>query len=261
MFEAILDELIVGLLSAVLIAAVGATFRHRQFLGRAIKCHTVFRNRKLRVSMSAILRIHKDGEFILILNRYRQERFGPIGGVYKYHSSAVRELGQLGFIPDRPVEDRDLDHDLRGLIVGKQYPSFYRWFCSGKNRETDAIRRELAEELQEVGLHELVDDAGRAKFEYIRTVDEGPRFVSASTEYDAQARRFDIFELCADDEATESITTRLFLEARKGHPEVISVSAKEIRKRRSKRRKLIASHSSYLLLDSTDEAAEPPPIA
>ncbi len=133
MFEA----LIVGIVSALFIAALSASFRHRHYIRPAVRCTLFCRNSKLRVSIAAILKLCSNNRYVLIRNHHRPEVFGPIGGVYEYYPSASDQLDQCGFIPQ--VRDQDMKNDLRGFLKAKYLPSFMRWFLSGKNREVEHL--------------------------------------------------------------------------------------------------------------------------
>jgi hypothetical protein len=160
-----LEELAVGIVSAVLLATFATAFRHRKFLTPALRCVLFCRNKRLRVSMAAILSVHRDDHFILVRERTRPERFGPIGGVYKYYPSAIDQLDRCGFRPQ--VRDRIMKNDLRGFMKGKDFPLFMRWFLSEKNREVEPVTRELIEELEEVGLIEEAKGIGALQYELL----------------------------------------------------------------------------------------------
>jgi len=248
-----LEALIVGTVSALLIAALRAAFRHRHYMRPAMRCTLFFRNRRLRVSIAAILRICSDNRYVLIRNRYRPEVFGPIGGVYEYYPSAIDQLDKCGFIPQ--VRDQDMQNDLRGFLKGKDLPSFMRWFLSGKNREVEPLTRELREELEEVGLTEEAKSIRAFQYELIKTIYEGPDNVPGA-DY-LQFRCFWIFQLCPRDPEGVKLTETLYREV-EHNPDLIAVTAAEIAARRATSGQVIGSHTGYLIGDKRTGPEEPP---
>ncbi len=166
-----LKEIIVGTVAALILAIVGVAFRYRKYLKIAINCFIFSRNKKIRVSMAAILSVRRENYFILVRNHHRPQTFGPIGGVYKYYPSAIEHLDQCGFQPQ--IRDQDMKNDLRGFLLGKNLPSFLEWFFSGKNREIESLSREIKEELQEIRLIVELESVTDLQYDLIKSVIEG----------------------------------------------------------------------------------------
>jgi len=249
-----LERLAIGLASALLLAAIGAAFRHRQYLILALRCVVLSRNKKLRVSMAAILSVSHDERYILVRNRHRPETFGPIGGVYKYYAGAREQLDRCGYIPQ--VRDEDMKYDLRGFIKGKDFPSFMRWFLSGKNREIEPITRELIEELGEVGLTKESETIHAVQFELVKTIYEMIDVVQGA-DY-AQFRYFAVYQLCPDEPKSEMVKD-ILCRGSENNPKIIAVTAKEIMLRRATSGEEIATHTEYLIHDKRI-GPEPPPF-
>ena len=248
-----LRELAVGVISALLLAALGAAFKHRRYLKPALRCVLFCRNKKLRVSMAAILSIRRDARYILIRLRHRPERFGPIGGVYKYYPSALCQLDQCGFTPQ--VRDQDMRNDLRGFIQGKNLPSFMRWFLSGKNREVEPLTRELIEELEEIGLTGKAKSIGAPQYELLKDVYEGPEDVPGVGYM--QFRYFRVYQFSPGDLKGEELTDTLFAET-EHNPDLIAVTIEEILKRRAASGDVIGTHTGYLVSDQRTGPEAPP---
>lgn len=248
-----LEALIVGTVSMLLLAAFSAAFRHRQYLKPALRCTLFCRNRRLRVSMAAILSIRRNNRYVLIRSRHRPETFGPIGGVYEYYPSALDQLDQCGFRPQ--VRDQDMENDLRGFVKGKDLPSFMRWFLSGKNREVEPLTRELIEELEEVGLTKEAKSIGVFKYEFLKTIYEGPDDVPG-TDY-LQFRYLGVYRFCPSDPKGVKLTDTLFREA-EHNPDLIAVTAAEIAARRAASDQVIGTHTGYLIGDKLTGPEGPP---
>lgn len=150
---------------------------------------------QLRVALSAILRIEQDGRYLLVRNLHRPESFAPFGGVYKFFTQAKAKLDEFSF--RLQAADSDMRNDIRGFIAPDDLPAFREWFRSSNDRESsiDCLRRELREELVEVGLDAaLVSTA--LQFRHIRSVQEGPEYIASQGYH--QFRLFDVFDLIED---------------------------------------------------------------
>jgi SMODS-associated NUDIX domain len=147
----------------------------------------------VRVSMSVLLRIKDDNRFVLFRLQSRPDSYGPPGGVYKYFPPAARVLDNLDFHEERASREPELTRsDLRGLLPAKAVPEFVRWFESNAYREgaDECLRRELREELSEVGLPQLTAAIAHLDYTRLRTVTEGPHEVAGKSY--RQLRRFDV---------------------------------------------------------------------
>jgi hypothetical protein len=201
----------------------------------------------VRVSFSAILRIKADDRYVLFDTPARPGTYSPPGGVFKYFPPAMRLLERMGFHEDRiPTFAEDMRLDLRGVIPAAATRQFCRWFAGGAYREDSAecLRRELGEELAEVGLGHLLPSARRPVFSAVRTVVEGPSQVPGKPY--RQLRRFEVHDLVVCDAAAERLRGGLIQAGLdETVPSVVCASAAEILYGRSGT-SLIAGHTAYL---------------
>jgi SMODS-associated NUDIX domain len=240
---------VTGVLSSLLAAvifAVGAFFwRYRK--NRRLLRPALLIGKKVRVSFSVILRVKDDDCFVLFRASSRPS-YGPPGGVFKYYPAAQNELDNLEYQDEvRPKivgERRRLD--LRGFIPGRSTAGFRRWFNTGVNREsaTEALRRELAEEVAEVGHAELAANVGTLAFTYVRAVEEGPRREHGSGYLNL--RRFEIYDLDTANESSLQFQRALVQLAHDDNsPRIICVDTTDISHGRSGDN-LISGHSAFL---------------
>lgn len=155
-------------------------------------------DRVLRVSFSALLRVRDEGRHVLFHTPERPGLFSPPGGVFKYFEPAAPELERLGFREQWIGTHRDVMRcDLRGFIPRRSMRGFRHWFASGAYREDSAecLRRELIEELGEVGFPELARDVRGLTFAHVGTSFEGPADVPGKPY--RQLRRFEVHDLVA----------------------------------------------------------------
>src|SRR5262245_21192772 len=182
-----------SLLATVIVAIVALLWRNRRnhhFLHPRLLV-----DGRTRISFATILRI-KDDDCYVLFRASSRPTYGPPGGIFKYYPGAQRRLDELEYQDEtRPkgLEERRR-RDLRGFIPARSITDFERWFDSGRDRESavDALRRELAEEVGEVGHAELAGEAAALTFTHVRTVTEGPRHETGS-EY-ANLRRFEVYD-------------------------------------------------------------------
>ena len=93
------------------------------------------RGRRIRFSISALVRVRVDDQFLLVRG-YRIERFQPVGGVLKYYPTALPELMACGLEPDVLYErDEVNENDLRIVVRADRLCRFLKWYESGKGRE------------------------------------------------------------------------------------------------------------------------------
>ncbi|MBB5851099.1 hypothetical protein ACFQ05_37385 [Amycolatopsis umgeniensis] len=154
------------------------------------------RRHPIRVSFSALLRVTDDDRYVLFDSPARPSSYGPPGGVLKIHPPAVRILESWGFQPDRTVEGANrMKGDLRGILPADSLRAFQEWFDTAAYREsaTECLRRELREEMSEVGLGSPGSSIGSLTFDPIRTVREGPSEVPGKPYL--QLRNFEVYEL------------------------------------------------------------------
>jgi len=185
---------------------------------------------KVRVSMSALLRIGKDDRYVLFHTPYTPGSYGPPGGVFKFHPEATSTLDRLSFREDRRTASLgQTSCDLRGFLPARSLAAFLRWFGKAVDREsaTECLRRELAEELEEVGHTELVNGAGVLTFKPMRRVVERPRKVPGK-DY-LQLRVFEIHETVVSDENSVRTVGRIYdLAADPQQTSVILASSQDI---------------------------------
>ena len=196
----------------------------------------------MRISCSALLRIEVDDSYILIRNVHRRGTFAPIGGVFKRHPESRAALDVLEFRPQ--AVSPEMVGDLRGFVPRLKTGAFDAWFQSGVDRETAAecLRRELTEELHEIGLASVGVPAG-VRFRGVRVVSEGPDPVEGHPF--TQFRQFAVYELSPHDSSAHSFVRDL-MDRGKDHDGLLVASAKEILLGRSSDGRHIAHHAAYL---------------
>jgi hypothetical protein len=153
---------------------------------------------ELRVSFSALLRVRDEGRYVLFHTSWRPGLFSPPGGVFKYFDPAGPQLERLGFREQWISTRREvMKRDLRGFLPARSARRFRRWFESGAYREdaAECLRRELIEELGEVGYPQLAAEARGLTFAHVGTTYEGP-FPVPGKAY-RQLRRFEVHDLVA----------------------------------------------------------------
>lgn len=181
--------LAVNLLSAVIIIATSIVLPTR-----LIWYGLMHPNSQLRVSFAALIRLEVRGKFILIELERRPSTLGPIGGVYKYFDSARSFLDSIEFKRDYSGLENaaDMERDIRGFLPMSNAQRLIRWFESSVDRESDAISRELKEELVDRGILPSSTSLLSMQKRLVRSVYEGPYRVKGKPYY--QFRRFDVFE-------------------------------------------------------------------
>ncbi|MFD4277779.1 hypothetical protein R2B67_03200 [Streptomyces cyaneofuscatus] len=203
-----LEEILAGLVVSLLGSGAAVLWLHRRRLRLLLP---VLRSAdRMRVSAAVLLRVQDDGGYVLFHSPRRPGSYGPPGGVAKYSAGARRELERLGF-HEEPRSHPDMRHDLRGFVPARALAGFARWWSRGDGRESAAecLRRELDEELAEVGhAHHGVDLTG-VDFTPVRTVLDGPHRVPGQP-----YRQLRLIEVCDLDPASPGATglLRLLLE-------------------------------------------------
>lgn len=237
-----LGEIVAGLITSVLSATAVLAWRHRQrMLGSS---------RRVRVSFSALLRIRDDDRYVLFHAVNRPDSYGPPGGVYKYVGEGEALLEELGFQDEPKPAGRldDMRHDLRGFIGSRSTKAFVRWFDSGVGREstTECLRRELFEELGEVGHPELRDAVATLEFTPVRVVMQDPHPEPGSDHL--HMRRFEIYDIAvANNDIAAQFKQRLLQLAEDPASTLIAaVSARDIEYGRCPAG-LIGGHTAFLL--------------
>jgi hypothetical protein len=246
-FELIVAAILAAVF-ALLFAPLGEwVLKKRKMLALRVRLWTHLRGRSLRVSCSALLSIGSGSGYILARMLRRRDALGPFGGVHKSSLAASAELYELGFVPQSISHPsaHAIAGDLRGFLPSEKLPDFLAWFHEGIHRESDSecLRREVREELHEIGLPDLAPDVDHLEFRFVREVLEGPYFIQGDERW--QVRIFRIYEL-----DTDSLRSRQFRERLLDHTnttENLSLASRtEIRVGRV-RGHAIGHHAGYLL--------------
>ncbi|MFH0173789.1 hypothetical protein ACIA6D_17475 [Streptomyces cacaoi] len=169
---AVVSELVLGLTVSLIGVVASQLWRSR---GHLSLLSSAMRPGRIRVSVAAVLRVQRDDTYILFHSTRRPGSYGPPGGALKYRPSGRQELDRLCF-QEEPRPTATASEDLRGFIPARSLPGFVRWWRSGTGRESasEGLRRELAEELTEVGHSELAAGVAELSFVAVRTVMDGP---------------------------------------------------------------------------------------
>ncbi|MFI7680051.1 hypothetical protein [Actinophytocola sp. NPDC049390] len=238
-----IGEIVTGLITSAMAGTAVVIWRHRLRLVAA--------PRRVRVSFCALLRVRDDDRYVLFHSINRPGSYGPPGGVYKYVGEGEAQLEALGFQDEPRAADMigKQRHDLRGYISSRSVKRFQRWFDSGAGREsaTECLRRELAEELDEVGHPELIDDVASLEFTPVRMVETGPH-PEPGTDC-LHLRRFEIYDIAgtADNPAAARFKQRLLnLADARTADLVMGASARDIEHGRHATG-LIDGQSAYLM--------------
>ncbi|MGJ6966933.1 hypothetical protein ACSDR0_33960 [Streptosporangium sp. G11] len=214
----------------------------------------------VRVSMSALLRIREGDRYVLFHTPYTPGSYGPPGGVFKFHASAEAVLDRFSFREQRRDSPAGITRrDLRGFLPARSLAPFLRWFNGGSDRESAAecLRRELTEELAEVGHPDLGAEVGTMAFRPVRTVVERPERVPGR-DY-RQLRLFEVYEPTPTDEAAMRLCLRLLELARaEDERHVILASSQDIIDGRY--RELFVGPQSALLFGTRRYRQDIPPM-
>ena len=141
-----------------------------------------FRNERIRLSISALVRIQIDDKFLLVPNR-RFRKYQPVGGVLKFHLSAKDDLESCGMAPDSMFDVDDTNrNDLRIMISGKHFSRFLKWYETGKGRESSPWR-EFHEELIAPGYLSW-ETFPHAQFSFLRRQSTGIRWSDHANAYE-----------------------------------------------------------------------------
>ncbi|WP_189333958.1 hypothetical protein [Actinoplanes ianthinogenes] len=251
-----ISNIVAGLITAVLLGIAGLLWGNRKYL--AVLPALSPGARRVRVSMAALLRVKDEDCYVLFSHPYRPGVYGPPGGVVKYAEGARRTLDSVGFVEQRSAaRQAAMRHDLRGFLPLRSVISFLRWYASGRDRESavDCVRRELREELAEVGHPELVPLAGALTLTLVRGVFERPPKYGRA---ERVVRRFDVYDVIPDDpDAVELVNRLVALGRDPAEQQVIAVSSADIELGRHGPF-LVAPQSAFLLGTRRFNADLPP---
>ena len=208
----------------------------------------------VRISFAAILRIRSEDRYILIQNLHRPEVFAPIGGVFKHYENARPFLDEIAFRCENRHGASDMCNDLRGYLPRGQLHRLVAWFEKNEDRESDGecIKRELQEELQEVGF--ALDVPSQLEFRRVRIKSEGPKKVAGLA--CKQYRLIHVLEATGPESGKE-LFSKLF-EAAPSSERIETVTNQDIVRCRTRNRKSIAHHTEYLIGDTSQHAEERP---
>lgn len=183
---------------------------------------------RMRVSVAVLLRLQDEDHYVLFDSLARPGAFGPPGGVVKYQDQARHSLDGLGF--EAEMRSREMmRNDLRGFLPAWHVPGFAQWLRKGSGREpwTECLRRELVEELDEVGHSELAPAARSVNFVSVRSVIDGPLRVSGESY--RQIRFIEVYDLLVDGTESAGLRTSLLSLARdETDPHVVGASRNDI---------------------------------
>ncbi|MBK6484044.1 MAG: hypothetical protein IPG01_13150 [Chitinophagaceae bacterium] len=144
----------IGFLIAVFIEFGAWLIAQRKFLGLWWDCYKYFWGKSpIRLSIAYLYRIEVNGKYLLIKSHRFNDRYQPIGGVYKYFEPEGKtDLLMLGAVTDSGIDnDEDSEGDLRIKLSDRRTLfQFIKWFRKGKHREIDPWR-EFYEELVRPG--------------------------------------------------------------------------------------------------------------
>lgn len=242
--------MIVGIISSlaasafVLIVTIG--WRNRRTLIIYFVGTLLARNSNIRVSMAVLLRVQEGDKYLLFHTPFTPNTYGPPGGVVKFTQAARPILDRLEFRDQvHPAFRRDMTHDLRGFIPGRSLPAFIRWFQSGHDRESsiDCLRRELREELHELGRPDVIGYAADLDFRFVRSVMQDPKRVSGESY--RQFRIIEVYDLETITHEGEQARKRLLAVGRSNDRATLA-NSDEIRRGRS-HSLLIGSQACFLL--------------
>lgn len=234
-------EALVGHLAAAQTAhGLHALARRRRFL-----LPRLWRpNSEIRVAFSALLRVRRGADFLLIKNLHRPESLCPLGGVFKHYQPSDATLDKFEFRSQAPGDDVDMRNDLRGYLPRKRLGDLVRWYQSsaGQHRETavECLCREIMEELGEWAISG-VPCPPNLRLDLVRSVAEGPRKVPGRPY--AQFRIFEVFEVAQHDSPGQEFLSELFAAE---HEALVWANDREIAVGRARTKDLIGHHAAYL---------------
>jgi hypothetical protein len=202
-----IEAVLANLVADTLWLGVATVFVARGVFRRAASAvalmSTVHRRTLIRFSASAVLRVTSGQDYLVVKTPARGkslEYWGPLGGVIKCKSGASKRLADIEVTFDVLADQStDMDRDLRVKMSGKRFWRFIRWYWSADGRESpeEALKRELKEELREIGLEVLIPDVDQAEIEMSRLCSSGLFKQDAIYHY----RLFYVFELVGPDGA------------------------------------------------------------
>lgn len=216
-----------------------------------LRCRMRLRRRNVRVAFAATLKLsHNERWFLVRIPSSRHpDTFGPFGGVVHHRHPSF--LNAINFVPDPeattfvdgPRSDPD---DLRGVVEGRNLPALCRWWrLDPREREatSDALIRELNEELTAVGLSRLCESISDLSLRPVRDAFE--LYPVTGLAYDFQYRHFVILEAAPSSRPNARFAQELAA-ALDGNSHVVLASVDEIMRGKTRTGERIAPHAAYL---------------
>lgn len=233
------------IINKALTSVFDLVLREKLWKVRFLPCWFFSRGEDMRVAFSALLRIKDADSYLLVRNHLRRYAFGPFGGVYKQLASARSTLDGLEFRAQSGTDVDDMRNDIRGFLPRKHILAMTRWFEAGTGREdaTTCLRRELSQELHEIGLGEEHPVPSIINFGLVRRIQEGPRCAVGQTFL--QYRSFDVYEITDETDDVHQFVKNLRIAART-HDDLLLASSSDIVKGRSSDGSFIGHHCGYL---------------
>jgi hypothetical protein len=241
-------EVITGAAGSLIANEISNGFSLSQKLKNFFKWNLIHRNKTIRVSAASILSVKKNDQQILIKGLNRPNSYGPIGGAIRYHSAAKGFLQDICFEKEEAKNSshkKKIERDLRGYIPSKHLLKFINWFLLYKNREENALFREIEEELVEINLQNLLGIMGTPDFSLIRSISEGPHKVPGKSFY--QYRILNVYEFSEDYQKTRGTKfINALYKASKTEENLILVNSEEIKAGITQLGEHIGGHTPYL---------------
>lgn len=183
-----------------------------------------YRRKSIRVSTSYLFRILVDGKYLLIRGSRYVNQFQPVGGVHKVSPQGSSALSSMGVTDDDliPVDPARYG-DIRVRVPGKMIAKFFHWFDSREGRE-DSPWREFQEELIAAGIVSNVNFP-HIMHNYLRREIDAIRFSEYADSLEILVA--DIYELVPNQDQEDELRQL----AASGHPDLVWVSAEQIRRR------------------------------
>lgn len=149
----LMKAILFKLLNALIFGAFKKAYSNKEYLRYFLQTTIGLRKQRIRVSVSALIRIQLDGKLLLVRGNRIKHQFQPVGGVLKSLPSAKPVFDNMGVSSDYDSYgfDNDIQDDLRVRLPAKKLIAFLKWYNSEKDRESDPFR-EFHEELVATGI-------------------------------------------------------------------------------------------------------------
>ena len=149
------------------------------------------------------------------------------------------------FRPEDVATDSIMKDDLRGFLPRRYLGRLVKWFETKDDREMpgECLRRELREELSEIGLPNIRVPA-QLSLRRVRTVSEGPEDVPG--QHFLQYRLFEVYALLPAGRQVEEFQRSLMAQA-EIHKDLLLATTAKIVAGRSADGRMITHHSAYII--------------